>query len=494
VRTVKTASEAVGVQIVWSKRGGRRELEHVGSAHDSVELAVLKHVAWQRIHAGQQAFDLDGGTPEAGGVFTITSQRSARLLDALEQAWRRVGFAQVVHDRVFYLLVVARVVEPTSKYDSLRVLGQLGVDRVPAYGTVMNCLDRCQARDYRTRLEGACLEYVGADRLVLCLYDVTTLYWETDKADDFRIPGFSKERRLEPQIIVGLLTDPTGFPLMVRAFEGNKAETTTIVPVLDQFRQAHPQVDVTVVADAGMMSQKNLEALEDAGYRFIIGGRLPVEPPVISLWCSEHPGQQFTDRQVWTTTRGGTKTQPRAWRIWYQYRVERAKRNLHGIDESVAKANKIIAGRASAKKNRFLKATSRGLSIDDELVARARACAGIRSYMTNMPEATSQFVIDTYHQLVNVEASFRMSKHDLKARPAYHRTRQRIEAHLTIVFTACAIGRWIQTTTGLSLRAFLQATRPIQQATITIAGHTITAETPIPPTTQTILTTINKGH
>jgi transposase len=61
---------------------------------------------------------------------------------------------------------------------------------------------------------------------------VSTLYFETDKGDGFREPGFSKERRLEPQITIGLLTGQDGFPLMVSAFEGNKAETKTMLPVI----------------------------------------------------------------------------------------------------------------------------------------------------------------------------------------------------------------------------------------------------------------------
>ncbi|GIJ35314.1 hypothetical protein Vse01_44620 [Micromonospora sediminimaris] len=87
----------------------------------------------------------------------------------------------------------------------------------------------------------------------LVLYDVSTLYFETDAGDGFREPGFSKERRLDTQITIGLLTDAAGFPLMVNAFEGNTAETTTMVPIIQAFVAAHPTADVTVVADAGMI-------------------------------------------------------------------------------------------------------------------------------------------------------------------------------------------------------------------------------------------------
>jgi transposase len=77
---------------------------------------------------------------------------------------------------------------------------------------------------------------------------VTTLYFETDQGDGFREPGFSKERRLEPQITVGLLADQAGFPLMVSAFEGSKGETKTMLSVIKAFMAAHQLPDVTVVS------------------------------------------------------------------------------------------------------------------------------------------------------------------------------------------------------------------------------------------------------
>lgn len=58
----------------------------------------------------------------------------------------------------------------------------------------------------------------------LVLYDVTTLYFEAEKEDELRKVGYSKERRVDPQIVVGLLVDSGGFPLEIGCFEGNKAE------------------------------------------------------------------------------------------------------------------------------------------------------------------------------------------------------------------------------------------------------------------------------
>jgi transposase len=96
----------------------------------------------------------------------------------------------------------------------------------------------------------ACAAHARLGPASLVLYDVPALYFETDRGDGFRESGFSKERRLEPQITIGLLADQAGFPLMVSAFEGNKAETKTMLRVIEAFMAAHELPDVTVVADS----------------------------------------------------------------------------------------------------------------------------------------------------------------------------------------------------------------------------------------------------
>lgn len=91
---------------------------------------------------------------------------------------------------------------------------------------------------------------------------MTTLYFEAEKEDDLRKVGYSKERRVDPQIVVGLLVDRHGFPLEIGCYEGNKAETSTIIPIVKQFQERHDIEDMVVVADAGMLSASNLAALE----------------------------------------------------------------------------------------------------------------------------------------------------------------------------------------------------------------------------------------
>ena len=284
VRTVKTASGATAVQIVWSSRRGSRNIEHIGSAHDDAELEALKAAARQRLAAGQAELDLGLGGPGPSGPLEIASSRMAHLWDALCRAYDALGFPQATgHDETFRQLVLARIIEPASKQDSLRVLEEAGAP-APSYPTLNRRLPAWAQEAWRQGLSEACAAHARLGPASLVLYDVSTLYFEADKGDGFREPGFSKERRLEPQITIGLLTDAAGFPLMVHTFEGNKAETTTIVPAIATFAAAHQLADVTVVADAGMVSAGNQQAIEDAGLSFILGARISDVPYVVAQW------------------------------------------------------------------------------------------------------------------------------------------------------------------------------------------------------------------
>lgn len=211
------------------------------------------------------------------------------------------------------------------------------------------------------------------------LFDVSTLYFETDAGDGFREPGFSKERRLEPQITIGLLTDASGLPLMVNAFEGNKAETRTMLPVIEAFIAAHRLDDVTSEADAGMISDATKRAIEQAGLSFILGARIPDMPHVVKQWRTLHPGQDIPDRHIFTQRwPAGPADQRRDQVFHYQYRTDRARRTLRGIDEQVTKAERAVAGGAAVKRNRFIHLSGGTKKVTRTLEAKARSLAGLK--------------------------------------------------------------------------------------------------------------------
>ena len=210
VRTVKTSSGATAVQIVWSSRRGSRRIEHLGSAHDESGMALLKAAAAQRLAAGQARFDPGLVERSESEPLPITCSKSAHLWDALCTAYDALGLDKAADgDEAFRQLVLARIIEPTSKADSLRVIEETGVAPV-SYPTLNRRLPVFAKPGFRQALSAACATHAQLGPASLVLYDVTTLHFETDAGDGFREPGFSKERRLDPQITLGLLTDAAG--------------------------------------------------------------------------------------------------------------------------------------------------------------------------------------------------------------------------------------------------------------------------------------------
>jgi hypothetical protein len=498
VRTVKTSSGATAVQIVWSTRRGSRKIEHLGSAHDEAGVAALKAAAAQRLAAGQTELDLGLAERAASEPLPITSSKAAQLWDALCRAYAVLGFEEAAGgDEAFRQLALARIIEPTSKADSLRVIEETGVVPV-SYPTLNRRLPVFAKPSFRQSLSTACASHARLGPASLVLYDVSTLHFEIDAGDGFREPGFSKERRLDPQITLGLLTDATGFPLTVAAFEGNKAETATMVPVINAFKAAHQLTDVTVVADAGMISEANQVALQAAGLSFILGARIPHLPDVVREWRDKHPDEAIPDglvlTQPWPST-GSEKARGIPDRvIHYQFRHDRARRTLRGIDEQVAKAQRVVDGHAPVKRNRYIQLSGATKSVNRTLETKTRALAGWKGYTTNLADQPAQFVIDSYHQLWRIEKAFRMSKHDLQARPIYHRTRDSIEAHLTVVFAAMAVSHWIEHQTCWSIKKFVRTARRYRTVTIQAGSHTLTAAEPPPDDLAEALAKIHGLH
>ena len=496
VRTVKTASGAVAVQIVWSSRRGARTIEHLGSGHDDGDVEALKAAARQRLTQGQATLDLNVETAGSGaGPLEILTSRASVLWDSLCRGYELLGLGNAVSgDTVFRDLVLARIIEPSSKQDAARVLSEAGISAA-SYATVKRRLPRYATTELRQALSAACAAHARLGPASLVLYDVSTLYFETDTGDGFREPVFSKERRLEPQITIGLLTDADGFPLAVQAFEGNKAETTTMLPVIKEFMTAHRLTDVTVVADAGMISEANQIAITKAGLTYILGARIPFLPSVIAEWRTKHPDDEIPDQQIFTQPWPATdreKARGIPDRVtYYQYRADRARRTLRGIDEQVAKAQAAVDGKAPVKRNRFITLTGATKSVNTTLVAKTKQLAGWKGYTTNLTSVDASFVIGAYHQLWHVEKSFRMSKSDLQARPIYHHKKESIQAHLTIVFAALAISHWIETTTDWSIKKFVRTLRRYRTITIQAGAHTITAEDPLPHEIRDIITKIH---
>lgn len=534
VRKVRTTSGAVAVQVARKDNGRVVVLAHLGSARTDAELGILLARAREVVAEGQQTLDFEvsaraqsltdvadyhqaalmktaAAGPAAVAAPGRTTGTSSRLLyGVLGAVYVWLGF-DVVDDPVFRDLVIARIVEPTSKLDSARVLADLGAQTV-SYRSIQRHLAKIVKDKYRDEIAAKCFAYASdCGGLSLILYDATTLHFEAEHEDDLRKVGYSKDRKVDPQIVVGLLVDRKGFPLEISCHEGNTAEKTTIVPIITSFVQRRDLADtpVVVAADAGMLSAANLKALDELGCSFMVGSRTTKAPGDLESHFHWN-GDVFTDGQIIDTVtprHGNTKvndckkraepvwtpdSDTGAWRAIWAYSAKRARRDHKTLAAQEQRARAIVDGERSSKSARFVKAKGSDHHLDEASLARARSLVGLKGYVTNVPVTVMPAieVIAKYHDLWKVEKSFRMSKSDLAARPIFHHTRDSIEAHLSIVFTALAVSHAIQSRTGLSIAEVVKQLRPLRSATITINGTTQTFPPDIPTGQRHILDTL----
>jgi hypothetical protein len=244
-----------------------------------------------------------------------------------------------------------------------------------------------------------------------------------------------------------------------------------------------------------MISEANQVALQAAGLSFVLGTRIPFLPDVVREWRDKHQGEAISDGLVLTQPWPATSSEKARGIpdrvVHYQFRHDRARRTLRGIDEQVAKAERAVDGHAPVKRNRYIQLTGATKSVNRALEAKTRALAGWKGYTTNLVGQPPEFVIDAYHQLWHIEKAFRMSKHDLQARPIYHHLRESIEAHLSIVVAAMAVSHYIEIQTGWSIKKYVRTARRYRTVKIKAGRQILTAADPLPTDLREALTKIS---
>ena len=212
-----------------------------------------------------------------------------------------------------------------------------------------------------------------------------------------------------------------------------------------------------------MISEANQIVTAGSGLSFILGTRIPYVPDVVTRWRDAHPGQDIPDGQVFTQPWPATSTEKARGIpdrvIYYQYRHDRARRTLRGIDDTVAKAEKAVDGHASVKPNRFIKLTGARRASTVTWRPKPAALAGSRATPPTSPaRARSSSSAPTTSCGASRRAP-RCPARLLQARPIYHHKRESIKAHLSIVFAALAVSHWIEHQTGRSIKKFVQSLR-----------------------------------
>lgn len=278
--------------VAVDKRNGRfKEVKNFGTSKDAQEIARFVKDAheWVKSHGGRiQSLDLfpeehtESQTEIIQTIREIRQDGAARLLS---RVYDSIGF-NAIGDKTLQDLAIARVCEPRSKLATVDYMRRYwGEDY--HYQHVYRYLDKL----YNTKKEQVLEISVEHTRKILggvitvAFYDVTTLYFESFREDVLRSPGFSKDgKTAETQIVLGLLVSRDGYPLAYSLFNGSQFEGRTMIPIVDDFIQRYEIKDFVLVADAGLMSRKNLDLLRAGGYKFVIGARIRKESKDLQDW------------------------------------------------------------------------------------------------------------------------------------------------------------------------------------------------------------------
>lgn len=156
-----------------------------------------------------------------------------------------------------------------SKDSVYRFLDRLcGKEKTGGEADIKHQVEQISFRHTRKVLKG---------KISVVFYDMTTLYFESSDEDDLRKTGFSKDGKYQcPQIFLALLVTSGGNPIGYEIFEGNIFEGHTIIPVLQKMAARFSLGKPIVIADAGLLSKDNVTALEQNGYKYILGEKCKI--------------------------------------------------------------------------------------------------------------------------------------------------------------------------------------------------------------------------
>ena len=442
IRENKNRSGSVSVQVIEKVNGRNKVVFSAGSGKSQHEIELLKVKAQNFIEKQQ-------------GSLPIFIDREDLIIQSFVESLSNqclciVGpqlVLEPLYDIIFPIesksyfkeLVLCRIIYPGSK---LRTVGYLSrhFNKIVSEQTIYRAMDSLDEM-LKRRIELCTYKRAEAlsegGKLSLVFYDMTTLYFETEREDELRKIGYSKDgKHQHPQVMIGLLVNREGYPIAYDIFEGNTAETKTLIPVIERLVARFDITRPVIIADAALLSKKNLEALQSNGYSYVLGGRIKnesseIKQQVLMLNIAEGKPNELIHPYG---------------RLIVSYSEKRSHKDRYNREKGLKRLEKKLKTNKLTKEainnrgyNKYLKLEGETtVTINYEVFKTDQVWDGLKGYVTNTNLGTNQ-VIESYGNLWRVEKAFRMSKTDLQFRPVFHRKENRIKAHLLICFTAYAL-------------------------------------------------------
>jgi len=392
--------------------------------------------------------------------------------------------------KVLKTLVAYRLIDPGSEwrlhrqwFDASAMADLLESDFALAEkNTLYRCLDRLvEHKDdlfkFLVRRWG---ELFGAKFDVL-LYDLTSTYFETDEdrgPDDLRQFGYSRDKRGDcRQVVIALIVTPEGFPLSYEVMGGGTADSTTLSGLLDRIEKRYGRANRIWVMDRGIPTEDSLAKMRSIGASYLVGtpkGRLTkLEQAFLDKpWAKVREGVQVkrlaAEEDVYVLAQSDARIDKE--RAMRRKRLRRYIERLRALQAQSLTRDQLLmklgaARHAAGRAASLVKVTlpkeasstaSLEFSLDRNRLRRARRREGRYLLRTNLTAHQPDALWTFYIQLTEVEQAFKEIKHDLGVRPIFHKTEERIEAHIFVAFLAYCL----QVTLKANLRQLAGGTTP----------------------------------
>ena len=442
IRKVKNSAGNIVIQVGCYQGKHFKLVKHLGSAKNQAEEESLFKQAHDFIYRNQLALFSPLSAITQDDIVPVGYSRDSAyryFSDAFDCVFPKI------RNRIVKDLVIIRIIHPASKLESVHLLSEyFGIKY--ANTSVYRTFLKADKQLFINQLITYAKRQLNFD-FTLLFYDVTTLYFESVSDGEFKIPGFSKDgRHSQPQILVGLIVDQHGFPVFYQIFKGNTFEGHTMLPIILEFKRAFKVKQLTIVADSAMLSEDNLSILERHNLTYIVGNRT----------LSTYQNSLAPEIQRLKLRDNSSCSIPQGQRqIVYHYSQRREKKDWYEIEKAVTRAQYLAKNPSKRTKTKYLKVKAETIQVNQELIDKHKFLAGIKSYKTNSHLPPS-LVVERYGDLWRIEKSFRMTKHDLKARPIFHRKEEAIQAHVLIVFAANAVSRYVELATNKPIRQLVK--------------------------------------
>lgn len=485
IRQKKNKSGSFSIQIL--QKVGRRNkiLKTIGIGKTDEELKLLQRIANFEIDKlkGQAPLFIESDDITIDAFVSTLYNEDIRLVGpdlVFGSLFKTIGYEKALKNTEYLkALVISRLVIPGSKLRTCEYLQRhskisVGVHAIYKYMDKINetVIDKIQDITFGHTSK------VLDNQIGLVFYDMTTLYFETDKEDDdLRKIGYSKDgKHQHPQIMIGLFVSANGYPIAYQIFEGNTAETKTLIPAIEKICHRYNMPKPIVVADAALLSQKNIDKLEENEYSYILGGRVKSEKEnirnlILKTSISEEEPHEFE------TDKG---------RLIVSFNSKRQRKDEFNRKRGLLKLKKKVATGKLTKEsinnrgyNKYLKLDGETkVEIDYDKYKADAKWDGLKGYNTNT-ELLPKEVLSAYSNLWTVEKAFRISKSDLRTRPIYHRKHNRIKAHICICFMAYTLYKELErrlslNKTDISVESAIREIKDILQISYTLPKSKLT--------------------